>query len=276
MLLVTQSCVLQVSYVGQCAAMPHVQYHAGSASGGNAVYLVGGEPTPYTHAVKYNISSNTWQNLDSLNNGRLAYPCVFLLEKKLCAAGGWDLAYHNSMECVNVDNNTATWEPSVTLPYPLERAQCATVSSSAGSFVILTGGFNGIETLNLVYKWIGTGSWVALTSMEKARQNHCTVSDGTKYVYVLGGMEGEMMRSSIERYDTQENKWEFMAPMPEALIYHACVYTGDTIVVTGGYDKTGMIMKNTIYLYSVKSDTWILSPTTLPQHMYGHAMAALP
>ncbi len=247
------------------ADMPYKGYSAGMAVRGNAVYVVGGQgmKTDYSQVVMYNIISNTWHNMQSLKTGRKYNPCVFILGDSIYVAGGqssYKIEY--SMECLNLSTSTATWQSSTDLVNEVSHTSCVTL----GGFAVLAGGFSAsLHGLASVYKWARHGSWTRLTSMQEAHHRHCAVTDSTRYVYVVGGTA-----NVVERYDTQQDKWQFMANMPTSLLDHACVYVNSTIVVTGRW------MTNKIHIYSVISNTWIKTHTTLPQNTKKHLMVLLP
>ncbi len=255
--------LLQVSYVKKHTPLPHVMKYAGSASADNAVYIVGGNTYPHTLAYRYDFTVNTWQDLGKLITERPNYPCVFLLGNKLCAVGGQhNGVYLSSMECLDIKNNTATWQRSKPFSYPVAYTSCVTVGGS----VILTGGKTDfVEALNKVKKLTENGNWTSLAGMQNSRRQHCTVTDGSRYVYVVSGYRTK----SMERYDIQNNNWKNMAPLSQYRYRHACVYMNSTIVVTGGYNM------KTIELYSVNSNTWTESSITLPKKLFGHTMAVL-
>lgn len=253
----------------QVESMPYDQTMAGAAVGGNAVYVIGGNVFPGTTVFKYYPISNLWEEFISIQKARGNKPCVFLLEDKLCVAGGDDRnVCLVSMTCIKWNDGSGLWTLSDFLPFPLSYISCVTV----GNFVILTGGDDCTGTpfmgTSSAFKWQSGYGWTQVASMGMARQRHCSVSDGIRYVYVLGGDKGF---DTMERYDTQLNEWIYMANMPEILVNHACIYMSNTIIVTGGLNG-----KKTIYLYFVDNDIWELSITTLPKGIDGHSMAALP
>lgn len=248
--------------------MPFANAEGGIADAGNLVYIVGGKPSPSKNTAMYNKTSNTWLLMKMLDTPRRNKPCVFLNKNKLCVAGGWyqPVQWLMSMECLQIDSNTVGWQASDQMPYSVGLTSCATMGSS----IILTGGYNS-NSLKSVLQWNEEDGWVSLASMVTRRNQHCTVSDNTRYVYVVGGKFNDNAMSSVERYDTTNDIWGVMAPIPVMLERHACVYINDTIVVTGGFNQL-----KEIYLYSVKLNTWTRSSTDLLQGTHDHTMAILP
>ncbi len=146
--------------------------------------------------------------------------------------------------------------------YPVAYTSCVTVGGS----VILTGGKTDfVVALNKVKKLTENGNWTSLARMQNSRRQHCTVTDGTRYVYVVSGYGTK----SMERYDIQKNNWKNIAPLSQYRYRHACVYMNSTIVVTGGYNM------KTIELYSVNSNTWTESSNTFLEMTSGHIITVL-
>ncbi len=140
-----------------------------------------------------------------------------------------------------------------------------------GDTVILTGGTTvGRQTLASTIMWKpGQDSWTSVSNMQQARFYHCSVSDNSNIVYVLGGYVGSSLKSSVERY----NQWQLLSDMPRALCVIGCVYVNRTIIVTCGW--TGSRGVDTMFLYSVLSDTWTTSPTHLMTQTHDHMMAII-
>ncbi len=260
-------CLFQISYVAQHKDMPLIIWSSVMATRGTAVYLVGRDKNLYNIPLMYDTAFNKWNNLKSMIIKRSLIPCLFLIGNNLCAVGGLDGSdYLSSMECLDVENETATWQISEEMKHPVAYASCATVGNS----VILTGGIGNNIQLSSVWKWTVNGSWTQLANMQKKRNRHCTVTDGTRYLYVVGGS----MKQYVERYDIKEDRWDYMAPCPLATVEHACVYMNDTIVMTGGLKKYQKL--NTIYIYSVNANSWTKSSTIILQMIVKHAMVLMP
>ena len=198
-----------------------------------------------------------------MNTNRDWVPCVFVLGSHLYVAGGRDMG----MEHINIHDNTSAWTPSISPPHKVRYTSCVILKS----IVILAGGSNGTSQLTSVITWKqGDTKWSSLPTMQQKRAIFCMVSDGVRYVYVVGGSASGRRLNSIERFDSQTNTWKDLRPMPLALQNHKCVYLNDIIYVTGGHNGTAKV--NTIYLYKVTSDIWIKSTTLLQEPVSGHAM----
>jgi hypothetical protein len=200
-----------------------------------------------------------------------------MLGHHLYAAAGFNYAhdqtYISSMESLDLSDANAVWSTSVALPYGLRYTSCATVNNS----VVLTGGDKGNRggPTSAVFMWKeGDTQWTALASMPHTRTDHCTVSDGGRYVYTLGGESGVAV-SPLECYDTMTDTWKNLSPMSSHIYSHRCVYVDGTIVVTGGY-VSGVGGVDAIHLYNVASDTWASSPVSLPQPIRYHFMGFFP
>ena len=214
------------------------------------LFTAGGKTFNYAafrYAAKYDKEINKWKVLPRLTSNRNDVPCVFILGTHLYVAGGRDgNGFLSSMEYLNINDNSSVWTASVSLPYEEIYTSCVMFNST----VILAGGFTlPNDYLSSVITWKeGNATWTTLKPMQQKQGIHCMVSDGIRFLYVVGRFYGRNLKS-IKKYDSETNTWKYLCPMPEVLYGHRCVYLKDTVIVTGGLD--GFDGVNTIYLYKV-------------------------
>lgn len=92
-----------------------------------------------------------------------------------------------------------------------------------------------------------TSIWKEISPMNEARPR-CKLAALEGYIYAIGG---ECL-SSVERYDPRQDRWTFVAPLPNdtfAVAHHATVCHGE-LFVSGG------TLRYILLRYNPKSNTW--------------------
>ena len=100
------------------------------------------------------------------------------------------------------------------------------------------------------------GAWETMAPMPEGRVFNAVIANGN-YVYVIGGTSdaiGNTPTSTNFRYNTVNNTWQTMTPMPVALDSIDGAVINDKIYIPGGGDDS-----NT-YVYDIAADSW----TTIP------------
>lgn len=92
-------------------------------------------------------------------------------------------------------------------------------------------------------------------------------------IYVLGGL-GDGVSSVVERYDPMTDRWDEVAPLPEARHHLMAVASGDRLYAMGGFDATGFNPVNTAHVYHPDRDEWARI-ADLPMPVGAGAAAAL-
>ena len=70
------------------------------------------------------------------------------------------------------------------------------------------------------------------------------------HVYVMGGEnENGMLSTSFERYDTINETWEILPPLPIAMSYTKWVQVDNMFVILGLYSNKALC-------YNLESGTW--------------------
>ena len=94
-----------------------------------------------------------------------------------------------------------------------------------------------------------------LSTMNVARQNFASTSDGT-FAYAIGGAnETGGPLATVERYDASQDQWVNLAPLPQATSDLQAVYDGNGhIFAIGGRNASGV--SGNVYEYSIANNTW--------------------
>lgn len=93
-------------------------------------------------------------------------------------------------------------------------------------------------------------------------------------MYVIGGIAGDTILSSVERYDPATNHWTSVAPLPEPLHHTAAAAIEDSIYVIGGYRTLRFDPTTSVYRYDAALDRWT-AVAPLPSARGAHAAASI-
>jgi hypothetical protein len=100
--------------------------------------------------------------------------------------------------------------------------------------------------------------------MNTARYIHCSVFYGG-FLYVIGGRYGlNSILAACERYDTLNNHWQPIPPLPHASNGHTAIVCGYTrrIYTLGGFDGSADL--DLIQEFELESQTWKILEVKLP------------
>ncbi|MEY4744485.1 MAG: hypothetical protein RL272_430 [Candidatus Parcubacteria bacterium] len=76
-------------------------------------------------------------------------------------------------------------------------------------------------------------------------------------IYVIGGIDGFARTvDTVEAFDTEENRWVELAPLPKAIHHAAAAASGGKIYVFGGLVGLAMAPVDTLYIYDPSKDQW--------------------
>ncbi|VUZ47851.1 unnamed protein product [Hymenolepis diminuta] len=106
------------------------------------------------------------------------------------------------------------------------------------------------------------------TDMQAQCPYICVVSIG-HFIYAVGGYDSHSQLRSVERYNTEQNVWEYMSPMlhPRSAL-SASVLDGK-IWVFGGYDGNEFL--SSVEVYDAAQNAWVKT-TVMPCGKSGHAV----
>lgn len=148
------------------------------------------------------------------------------------------------------DDHTDTWHTHCPIPQEIVSKACAVCTMDNYLFVAVgcQGAHSGMTPSKRVFCFNPlTSIWKEISPMNEARPC-CKLAALEGFVYAIGG---ECL-SSVERYDPREDKWTFVAPLPNntfAVAHQVTVSNGE-IYVSGG------TFKYMLLCYNPKTNSW--------------------
>ncbi|CAG03515.1 unnamed protein product, partial [Tetraodon nigroviridis] len=148
------------------------------------------------------------------------------------------------------EDQADTWQPLCLIPQEVVSKACAVCTMDNYLFVAVgcQGTHGGTAPSKRVFCFNPlTSIWKEISPMNEARPC-CKLAALEGYVYAIGG---ECL-SSVERYDPREDKWTFVAPLPNntfAVAHQVTVSNGE-LYVSGGTFKCMLLC------YSPKTNSW--------------------
>lgn len=97
--------------------------------------------------------------------------------------------------------------------------------------------------------------WISLAPTLTPRQEVAVAAAGGK-LYLIGGLAGTDVLSSVEEYDPATNTWRFVAPLPRPLHHTAAAAIGSSIYVVGGFGNIAFDPQPSVYRYDIPLDRW--------------------
>ncbi|XP_039621717.1 kelch-like protein 4 isoform X2 [Polypterus senegalus] len=174
-----------------------------------SLYAVGGmDATKGAITIeKYDLRSNTWIQVGSMNGRRLQFG-VAVIDNKLYVVGGRDgLKTSNMVECYNPV--TKVW--SVMPPMSTHRHGLGIAVLEGPMYAV--GGHDGWSYLNTVERWDPQArQWNYVASMSTPRSTVGVTALNGK-LFAVGGRDGSSCLRSMECFDPHTNKWSMCAQM---------------------------------------------------------------
>jgi len=220
---------------------------------------------------------------------RVERPISFVKDNALFYGGGSPVVQFppvpigEGIDSISLDGEGNKWATNsspmpVTVKWGL---QWAAVGVARNAVIVTGGQTKNIRFSNEAYSLTSvSGQWKKLPSMSIGRYYHCSVGHGDD-LFVFGGLNRSGRIDSVEKFNTKSEKWVSMSSMPKALDNMACTSFGDKILVLGGVDRyfdaviDPVTTVDSIFIYTVSTDTWEISPTKLPEKMGYHAAGIL-
>jgi len=116
------------------------------------------------------------------------------------------------------------------------------------------------------------GRWKIIKPMNEKRKQFAAVL--CNYcIYAIGGLFESGVLASVEKYDTNTNKWSFVSRMNVARWKHAACVLRGKIFVVGGIDQNDEVIK-TIECYDPTINEWTIVGET-KQELCGNALVAI-
>ena len=229
----------------------------------------------------YNPAVDTWTPTSLVNapEGR-SYHSILWTGKNLIAWGGTNSCGYSSCHLNSggiFNPSTNTWTPMSTVDAPMGRYAHTAVWT--GSKMIVWGGtIGGTSTTNSggVYD-PKTDTWSPISNVDAptARTGHTAVWTG-KEMIVWGGLEeyGGQYVNTGGIYNLRTNTWRTLtlsnAPSPRHV--HSALWTGNRMLIWGGWSSVDMINLSSGGLYDPVTDRWTeTSSTGAPQDRHMHS-----
>ncbi|WAQ94666.1 KLH40-like protein [Mya arenaria] len=123
------------------------------------------------------------------------------------------------------------------------------------------------QALNEVLRYnMKKAKWESMKGMQVSRCCFSATVVG-KNIYTIGG-KSKFPRGpptdSVELYDTDNNTWISVSPLPVGIYSHTSIATKDAIFLFGGKDEDDDIL-DTVFRYDVILDSWTLVTTQMPK-----------
>jgi hypothetical protein len=223
--------------------MPTARYGFAAVVGNDGkIYTIGGEYFSVNDdaqsiiAEVYNPSTDSWQSLPQLPQGRYNPAAAVALDGTIYVTGGFSgTLYQTHSSTIKLTPGGTSWvavTPAMTSP----RSQHAMARTSDGKLYAIAG-YNGSTDLkSFEYMMPGTPGWNTLPPLAYARKLLATVVKDDK-IYAIGGFVAGIaaIHPSIEVYSPATNSWTRAPDMPAGRYGHGAVTLPDgRIFVIGG------------------------------------------
>ena len=118
-----------------------------------------------------------------------------------------------------------------------------------------------------------TDTWESVQPIPGYRTEHAGATWG-HFLFVSGGLQKDIVLSSMCYYNPETDVWEHKAPMLTPRAGHVMLVMGQSLYVCGGWLKdseTGnRILIDTIDVYDIKTDQWkVLTYIPIPRYQGG-------
>ncbi|KAG8327620.1 Kelch-like H-associated protein 1 [Homalodisca vitripennis] len=90
------------------------------------------------------------------------------------------------------------------------------------------------------------------------------------HIYVVGGYNGSQQLDTVERYDPEQDRWEFCCPLSIARSALSLAVIDNKVYAIGGYDGRNFI--SVVEVYDPTTNTWTQGTPMLTGRS-GHAAA---
>lgn len=125
--------------------------------------------------------------------------------------------------------------------------------------VYVLGGYDGMMNifLNSCERYdLETNEWTPVSSMLIPKCAFGATTLSNRYIFTLGGYDGSDRLSSVERYDTQIDKWTLLdVKLKQPLSNSACFpYSHNSIVILGGGYNAGFCLE--VNQLDINTNTW--------------------
>ena len=222
------------------------------------IYLIGGGGTEEEKKFveRYSTSTNTWETISPLLEGRFAVAST-VLDSKIYAIGG--IGDSSALSSVEIfDPSTGEWTSGQPLPSGVNRSDAITVNNK----IYLVGGWDAANqnTNQLLCFDPLTNAWTIKASMTHARHGAKVVWFRNR-IWAIGGNNGSENLTKVESYDPISNTWREEASLNVARHLAVAWVSNGNIFVGGGWNP----WLNSVEYYDSNSKMWKLTGT-FPQN----------
>ncbi|GIX76483.1 kelch-like protein 35 [Caerostris extrusa] len=118
-----------------------------------------------------------------------------------------------------------------------------------------------------------TDIWTPVAPLPGSRTQHAGTS-WRNFFYISGGLDQDVVLSSVWRLNIDTDQWEVKAPMTTPRADHSMVCCGDKIYVCGGWyedENTGSrVLVDSIDCYNITRDSWsVITRVPTPRYHAG-------
>ncbi|MDD3172085.1 MAG: kelch repeat-containing protein [Herbinix sp.] len=245
------------------ANLPIARYRQSCHLYGGDIYCIGGVTGSPT-IIKYNIETNTWSSMASMQFPRATNQTTQLIDDKIYIMGGNINSDESLIEIYDITNNT------VSVYCELDIGMRRNKSVVVGDYIYMLCGHdvnNTYETnimtqINRIKK-IKIKDYNYLSLLLGKVYHHTTTLYNEKLYIVTGYEDGSLSRNLYE-YDLKSNTIRKKSKPLYTHFYHTATLYNDKIYIIGGNAN------NKIEVYDIKSDTWSDGPTLATSYRTHH------
>ncbi|CAF1639779.1 unnamed protein product, partial [Adineta ricciae] len=210
----------------------------------------GAHQRPVDIVERWNPRTNEWAALQPLTKRR-RYAAAAAIGKRLYVVGGYDGRQRmNSVECLDLSQENATWQPVASLTY--RRALPGVCVHQ--NLIYVCGGFDGSSRLASTECYDEkTDVWTIGEDMHVGREGAGLVAIGD-HLYCIGGYDGLSLLQTVEKYDINLGRWSQMAPMLTPRSGAGCATIDHYIFACGGFD--GAVHLSSVERYDSQTNQW--------------------
>lgn len=205
---------------------------------------------------RYNIASGNWSATSTVDasTARRIHTAIWTGNDMVIFGGDDDLNYLNTGDKYNPVSNT--WSPISNAP----RARRSHTAIWTGAEMIVWGGYEGGSTIFGAIYNPSNNSWQSTSGIDSpiTRFRHTAIWTGTEMI-VWGGYDGianNYFENSGARYDSSLDMWTPISTINEPRVRgrHTAIWTGDEMIVWGGYSGDYLNTTGTYYPYGEESE----------------------
>ena len=182
----------------------------------------------------------------------------------------------NGTEAWAYNCSTSHWVPST--PHP-QGARWNWAGTSAQGRLYVLGGSDSLNPKSDVYAFLpssgGNGTWIRRASLPRPLALAGVAALGDSVIITAGGLTYlGYATSQCFRYHISQDRWDTLAPLPQARIAGGLVAQGGKLYLLGGLDSTSLEFTSTIFQYDPATGQWQTRRTLLAPMAFNHQSIA--